>query len=247
MSRKKTSPKDSPSSVSPHNPQVNGIPSVMLEYGPDATTVHVVELHDPVDTRGEDAEKLLTLRGMEYHEAFPKDHKGPPCGYAAPRFGPIQQKRFLEKLSSCGVMTLACAWTPVTTTTIAKWRKKSKPFSTLYDAAVQQYTGMLEKELMRRAVFGVRRPIFQKGCLVGHERVYSDRLLEITMKKHNVAYRDKLDVDATISGGVLVVAAIATDQQEWEKRYGGLRRPNGQNGQEQEEEQGKKEYDTKRA
>lgn len=52
-----------------------------------------------------------------------------------------------------------------------------------------------EDEAHRRAVTGVLRPIYQGGKLVGHERIYSDRMLELKLKaKKPGEYREKVEV-----------------------------------------------------
>jgi len=131
-------------------------------------------------------------------------------------------------LADTGNQSLAAACTPVTRATIARARKQDKWFATAYDDALEIYSDVLEAELIRRALKGVKKPVFQKGLLIGHERVYSDSLMMLAIKAKRPEYKDKLALDAHIKGGVLVVAQQAADSKEWEERYGDLQRPSSQ-------------------
>ena len=50
-------------------------------------------------------------------------------------------------------------------------------FARSMEAAKDAALAKVESEIMRRGVDGYLRPIFHKGQIVGHERVYSDNLL----------------------------------------------------------------------
>ncbi len=55
--------------------------------------------------------------------------------------------------------------------------RRDPTFALEVEEARDAALGRVEAEIVRRAVEGVQRPIFQKGELVGHEPVYSDHLL----------------------------------------------------------------------
>jgi len=55
--------------------------------------------------------------------------------------------------------------------------KRNPAFAKAVEFAKAKALGKVEAEIMRRAVHGYLRPIFQKGELVGHEPVFSDNLL----------------------------------------------------------------------
>ena len=46
----------------------------------------------------------------------------------------------------------------------------------------------------------------------------SDRLFELALKKANPEFRERLQVDTVVSGGVLVVAAPALTASDWQQR-----------------------------
>lgn len=91
------------------------------------------------------------------------------------------------------------------------------------DEAMQAYRESLESEAHRRAVDGVEKPVFYKGsrCDDGDVKEYSDRLLELMLKRHIPEFREKLQVDANVRGGVLVVNAPSQTEEEFEQKHGG--------------------------
>lgn len=66
--------------------------------------------------------------------------------------------------------------------TIFNLKDRDPDFAAACDEAYEAGTDKLEDEARRRAFEGTDRPIFQGGKLVGHERQYSDRLLELQLK-----------------------------------------------------------------
>lgn len=191
------------------------------------------QLKDVHDTRDEDAKKLDQYQQMSFQEASGIKGK---IGRAAPKFDKNRQLIYLKKLASTGNQSLACAYTPVSRKTIMIHKKANKWFREACDEALSLYSDMVEAELLRRATKGIKRPVFQKGSLVGHERVYSDSLLALAIKAKKVEYRDKLNVDAHVTGGVLVVPQRAESKEEWVSRYGNLQRPSAENRQEDQGE-----------
>lgn len=76
---------------------------------------------------------------------------------------------------------------------------------------------------MRRAVDGVDRPVYQTGELVGYERMYSDQLLVVLLRRHIAEYRDRSTIDLNATGGVLIVPGVAGSNEEWESQANGKR------------------------
>ena len=85
-------------------------------------------------------------------------------------------------------------------------------FRELWDAARASAYDRMEGEAYRRAVAGTRRPVYQGGKLVGHEQQYSDRLMEILLRAHLPAYREKSEVSHNLQGVVYQIIASAPDQ-----------------------------------
>jgi hypothetical protein len=81
-------------------------------------------------------------------------------------------------------------------------------FEKRVDEAIEAYTDSVREEIHRRAIDGwVERGIYDKeGNHLGDVRRYSDRLLEIHIKKHDAGYREHVSVDARaqVAGGAFI-------------------------------------------
>ncbi len=93
-------------------------------------------------------------------------------------------------------------------------------FAERFEEAKQRYIGTLEKEIYRRGVEGVEEPIYYQGVQVGAVRRFSDRLLELHVKRHEPAYREKQQMDLNLGGGVLVVSGQADSAKDWQEKFG---------------------------
>lgn len=100
-------------------------------------------------------------------------------------------------------------------------RKDDPEFAEAEREALQVYGESLEKEAHRRGVEGWDEPVFYKGDVCGHVQRFSDRLLELSLKKNVPEWRDKVQVDAKLTGGVLVVAKPAPTPEDWAGEHGG--------------------------
>jgi len=79
---------------------------------------------------------------------------------------------------------------------------------------------VLEKAAFEQGVEGIKKPIYntKTGALLGHERVVQPRILELLLKRHDPNYRDKVDVNQKVSGGVVVVQAPPMTVDAWKQR-----------------------------
>ena len=77
-------------------------------------------------------------------------------------------------------------------------RDRDPAFAEAWDLAMDTARAGIHAEIRRRAIEGVDRPIYQGGELVGTEKVYSDRLLEILARAHLPEYREKIELDQTL-------------------------------------------------
>ena len=74
----------------------------------------------------------------------------------------------------------------------------------------------LEREAYRRGVVGVETPIINNktGQVLGHVRKYSDRLLELLLKKADpYGYGNRTQLELNVNAGVLVVPAAASQEK----------------------------------
>jgi hypothetical protein len=92
--------------------------------------------------------------------------------------------------------------------TVYRWRQDDQAFATAYSEAMEAGTDLIEQEARRRAVEGYDRPVFQRGELVGLERVYSDALLMLLLRGRRpeifreTANRPVSTTSITIRGGL---------------------------------------------
>ena len=83
-------------------------------------------------------------------------------------------------------------------------------FADARDEALAKFAELLAAEVRRRAVDGwIERELIDKdGKVVGHVKKYSDRLLELALKRENPAYREHVSVDSTLKADVKTQAQL---------------------------------------
>lgn len=84
-------------------------------------------------------------------------------------------------------------------------RERDEEFRQQWDDAVEQGKDYLEDEARRRAVEGVRKPVFYQGSICGEIQEYSDTLLLAMLKAKKPEYRDKVDVNANLQVSITKV------------------------------------------
>lgn len=131
-----------------------------------------------------------------------------------------QFQSFLENYSLTGLLGHSARAADMSPESVRRRRMNDEEFAKACEEALQTYRETLEMEVHRRAVKGWDEPVYQKGEFVGTIRRYSDRLLELQVKRHVPEYRDKFSVAAEVKGGVIVVPAQAADADDWEAQYG---------------------------
>jgi hypothetical protein len=136
-------------------------------------------------------------------------------------FTPERQAAFLDRLADGGNVMASAMAVGVTRATVYAARDRDDAFAEAWDDALERYAAALENELHKRVFEGVQRPIFQRGELVGHEALKSDRLLEIALKAHRpdrYSERFQASIDHTVKAGVLMVPATMS-LEEWTKQF----------------------------
>ena len=142
------------------------------------------------------------------------------------RTDPERQATFLDALAETGsLIESARRASPHSetgaVTTFKSWMRDSPEFAARVQEALDSFRDSLIRETVRRGRDGYKRPIFQKGELVGHETVYSDGLLLAELKKHFPEYREKVEHDHRVaiqpSGAWAIsemdLAALTSDQR----------------------------------
>lgn len=88
----------------------------------------------------------------------------------------LHQKKFLDHYKVSGNIQKSAEYAGCNRATIYNW-KKTEAFLARFTEAQDIYIGTLEAEADRRAVEGVKEPVYQGGELVGYKQKYSDTLL----------------------------------------------------------------------
>lgn len=100
------------------------------------------------------------------------------------RFTAERRARFLELVREHGVLAYASEQVGISQNLCWMHRKKDPEFNKQVEEALDVAVSKLELEARRRAVEGVREPVYQGGALVGYKLVHSDRLLEKLLEAH---------------------------------------------------------------
>lgn len=121
----------------------------------------------------------------------------------------------LGSLRLDGQRRLAAAAAGVTWATVRNHRDKDAAFKEQLEDAFHAYHESLEVEAVRRGRGGVEQEVFHQGIVVGTRTVYSDSLLAVLLKARQPGFADKMELEHTGKGGVLVVGGVAPDAAGW--------------------------------
>jgi hypothetical protein len=142
------------------------------------------------------------------------------------------KERFLVAYAAAGNILLSCKAASIARSTFYEWQEKDEEFSLKWHQAERDFADLVLAEFIKRAKDGYEKPVVSAGRIVyeeipeldkygfpvvdegGHpvvnrkplmERVVSDTLLAMAVKKHFPEYRDKQQVDLTSNGASVVV------------------------------------------
>jgi hypothetical protein len=130
----------------------------------------------------------------------------------ARKFTPEVQEIFIRVFTECNSVSQAAKAVGVTTMTVYRAKKEDPNFADLFQKANEVILDNLEKEAYRRAVTGVKKPVYYQGRLVGYELTYSDRLLEMLLRGRSDKYHNKSEV--AVGGKVEVEVTAITAKQK---------------------------------
>jgi len=94
----------------------------------------------------------------------------------------ILKRRFLELYMLTAHIGKTCAILGMCNRTLGHWRNNDEQFAADFEAADKIALYTLEDEAVRRAAFGVEKPVYQSGKLAGYTREYSDTLMVVLLK-----------------------------------------------------------------
>jgi hypothetical protein len=104
--------------------------------------------------------------------------------------GHRKKRAFLIAFTMQGTVLKAAETARVKRTAHYHWLKTDPEYAEAFEEAERLSADLLADEAFRRAVEGVKKPIYHKGEVVGYETVYSDVLLMFLAKARN---RQKYD------------------------------------------------------
>lgn len=93
-----------------------------------------------------------------------------------------KQTAFLDKLEEVANVTIACKRVKIARRTIYNWIDTDELFKVQYEKSVRIAIELLKDEAQRRAVQGVKEPVYHAGVKVGTVTKYSDTLLIFLLK-----------------------------------------------------------------
>lgn len=101
---------------------------------------------------------------------------------------------------NAGDIAGACADAGCSTGWLKKWMRDDPKVEASIRDAIDTGTAVLESALIKRAVKGVKEPIYFKDQLVGHKRRYSDSNLQFAlMARKRDVYGKQVEINQNIS------------------------------------------------
>lgn len=95
---------------------------------------------------------------------------------------PEIREKFLKKLREGMTPGVAAAACGLGRRTVFAWKEKDKEFAAAWFDAAEMGIDLMEQEARRRAVDGVKKPVFHAGVICGHVQEYSDSLMTLMLK-----------------------------------------------------------------
>ena len=126
---------------------------------------------------------------------------------------------FIETLERTANVSLACKKVGVSRKVAYSWKNKDsakgRDFRRRWDEAIEVAVDVLEAEARRRALTGVREPVFYKGKEITIVSKYSDTLLIFLLKAHRPdTYRDVRRLEHTgVRGGAPITLREMNDAE----------------------------------
>jgi hypothetical protein len=110
----------------------------------------------------------------------------PPLGAQPGRWTVERQEKFIRILAATASVTDACDACDMTRMAAyrLRWSDEGVAFRLGWDAALATAHRVLQDTAFDRAVNGVEVPVWHRGELVGHRRVFNDRLLMFLLREH---------------------------------------------------------------
>lgn len=159
------------------------------------------------------------------HEAYLARLTDPKAGT---KFDPQAKARALKAYAETGVKKIAQRAAGVCQMTLDTHLKEDEEFNSAWLEAKAEFCTRMQLGLYQRGYVGSPKPIIgrvgkDQDGVIGYELVKSDNIALALAKAHMPdIFVEKLQVEANVTGGVLVVGRAMTEEQ-WEQAYGGQR------------------------
>jgi hypothetical protein len=124
-----------------------------------------------------------------------------------------KRQTFLDLLSQGWSVTRACRAINVSRSGAYSYREQDPDFAAAWAEAWEAGGDYIEDEMLRRAVEGTLRPVYQGGEEVGQIREYSDTLLIFALKgRRPEKYRERVQNDITSGGQPIQINTIVVEK-----------------------------------
>jgi hypothetical protein len=132
-------------------------------------------------------------------------------------FDDDRKLRFLRHYAATGRKAEAAFVAGISPTTVSSHAKKDpEGFGAAVDRAVQFFREVvIDRAAHKFAIEGWEEPVFYKGEQCGSIWKFCPRTFELYAKRMHPDYRERNQLDVSISGGVLVVPASCSSTEEW--------------------------------
>ena len=134
-------------------------------------------------------------------------------------FDDERKLRYLRHLAATGRKQEAALVAGIVQETARKHGKEDPDgFGAAVDRAVQFFREVvIDRAAHKFAIEGWEEPVFYKGEQVGGVWKFCPRTFELYAKRMHPDYREKVQADVNVTGGILVIPASAASMGDWQK------------------------------
>lgn len=143
-----------------------------------------------------------------------------PLSLAVFPFDAQRKTEFCELLAKSGRESEVCRKLSLNRATLRKHLTEDLDFRQMFEEAMLEYSDLLRNEAHRRGVEGTRKAVYYKGERIdkpGDVLEFSDRMLELLLKRHDPSFRDRSTVEnlnANMDMGSLTLESLSPEQRQ---------------------------------
>lgn len=144
------------------------------------------------------------------------------------RFDDGEKAKFLEIFAETGLQNKAARAVGVHPRTIRKHLDNDDEFAAAYEEAEGLYRDKIVEAVHEQAVTGVMEPVLGgkfRDQIVTHTRKFTPGILALEAKRVEPGYREKVQADIAVTGGVLLIPASPESADDWQKRFAASTEP----------------------